>query len=562
MPLTIRKNGFKYRNPDGTYTGVDAVGEGSVTEAVNNWLDNHPEATTTVQDGSITMAKLAPAVAENVATVPDLKSVLIDGKISLDKTDERNAYPSKTIGQPVSFNPSSATSTYNKIIRVFANMSYTISVTNGSTPASENARDSVIIDASDIVRQVFAIPTTASATNVATFTSSIDGWLVLAVDKNYTNIAIVGHKDYVTPEMFGAVGDGSTDDITAIEDCLNSNCSRFVFSKTYYISRPITNVKNDALIEGNGSIVAESAGFLIDGKRGWAIRDLKIYFKTYGFHITSTSSYVQYGNVENVTLTGNDSDSIGVYIERTTSHLNEIRFTNVICWGVKKGFFINNPDTNASCGAHRFLFCSAENATECGFELTNADSISLIFSRIAETNGFKIKSSGICNDFVIISDYFIFQDEQQLSDNTNGVAFGCFRSGEIFVNTFGGYARIVNGKIIPCDSLLTDAFNTDTLNSDASFPIINNTKVYTRNSWTKYGTSTSTLTLDARYYGGRGLINDLYIVMGGGAGAITVVNGDYNFTIPSPADIKTYHLKFLNVGGNRRWRYEEMMSFI
>lgn len=47
-----------------------------IGSAVDSWLDEHPEATTTVQDGSITAAKLAPAVAENVAAVPDLKSAI------------------------------------------------------------------------------------------------------------------------------------------------------------------------------------------------------------------------------------------------------------------------------------------------------------------------------------------------------------------------------------------------------------------------------------------------------------------------------------------------------
>lgn len=47
-----------------------------IGSAVDSWLDEHPEATTTVQDGSITAAKLAPAVAENVAAVSDLKSAL------------------------------------------------------------------------------------------------------------------------------------------------------------------------------------------------------------------------------------------------------------------------------------------------------------------------------------------------------------------------------------------------------------------------------------------------------------------------------------------------------
>ena len=41
----------------------------TIVQAVNDWLDDHPEATTTVEDGSITKAKLATALA-----------ALIDGK--------------------------------------------------------------------------------------------------------------------------------------------------------------------------------------------------------------------------------------------------------------------------------------------------------------------------------------------------------------------------------------------------------------------------------------------------------------------------------------------------
>ena len=40
--------------------------EGGIEEAVDNWLDEHPEATTTVQDGSITKAKLHSDVAEDI----------------------------------------------------------------------------------------------------------------------------------------------------------------------------------------------------------------------------------------------------------------------------------------------------------------------------------------------------------------------------------------------------------------------------------------------------------------------------------------------------------------
>ena len=41
----------------------------AVESAVSDWLDAHPEATTTVQDGSITEPKLASALADKIQKV-------------------------------------------------------------------------------------------------------------------------------------------------------------------------------------------------------------------------------------------------------------------------------------------------------------------------------------------------------------------------------------------------------------------------------------------------------------------------------------------------------------
>ena len=42
-----------------------------VEQAVSDWLDDHPEATTTVEDGSITKAKLASALAGEIDGIKD-----------------------------------------------------------------------------------------------------------------------------------------------------------------------------------------------------------------------------------------------------------------------------------------------------------------------------------------------------------------------------------------------------------------------------------------------------------------------------------------------------------
>lgn len=54
--------------------------DAQVAQAVDDYLDDHPEATTTVQDGAITYAKLDSNLKDNIDDVADLKSAL-DGKV-------------------------------------------------------------------------------------------------------------------------------------------------------------------------------------------------------------------------------------------------------------------------------------------------------------------------------------------------------------------------------------------------------------------------------------------------------------------------------------------------
>lgn len=51
----------------------------AITQAVNDWLDEHPEATTTVQDGSITEAKLAAALAAKINGLGEAIAALTQG---------------------------------------------------------------------------------------------------------------------------------------------------------------------------------------------------------------------------------------------------------------------------------------------------------------------------------------------------------------------------------------------------------------------------------------------------------------------------------------------------
>ena len=63
-----------------------------ITDAINAWLDDHPEATTTVQDGSITYAKLYSALQAEIDKIGELETAM-ETKAEVD-----GYYESMTVG--------------------------------------------------------------------------------------------------------------------------------------------------------------------------------------------------------------------------------------------------------------------------------------------------------------------------------------------------------------------------------------------------------------------------------------------------------------------------------
>ena len=54
-----------------------------IEEKVSAWLEDHPEATTTVQDGSITYSKLHSDLQDVIDEVLSLGLSVVDGKICI-----------------------------------------------------------------------------------------------------------------------------------------------------------------------------------------------------------------------------------------------------------------------------------------------------------------------------------------------------------------------------------------------------------------------------------------------------------------------------------------------
>lgn len=74
-----------------TWKSVASPTDAQVDEAVSDWLDEHPEATTTVQDGAITYAKLDSNLKGTVDDVGELKSELKESEIVIEQNTDFNS---------------------------------------------------------------------------------------------------------------------------------------------------------------------------------------------------------------------------------------------------------------------------------------------------------------------------------------------------------------------------------------------------------------------------------------------------------------------------------------
>ena len=62
---------------------------------------------------------------------------------------------------------------------------------------------------------------------------------------------------YATPEQYGAVGDGVTDDKVAIQNCFNSGAKLIIMNKDYYISDSVIFKGRNREIFGTGKITCD-----------------------------------------------------------------------------------------------------------------------------------------------------------------------------------------------------------------------------------------------------------------------------------------------------------------
>lgn len=164
-------------------------------------------------------------------------------------------------------------------------------------------------------------------------------------------------KDYVTPQMFGAVADGATDDTDAIQDAFASleNGSTLVFPKGNYLISDMLAIHNKARI----NIVSEGAVITYTGN-DYAIDLQDIQYSNFRFGSIRASNggclrcYASNDNNSmyiNISFEYFYASTNCVYFDTSGSgYFNEVRFFNGRVYGYNSnviGFYCHNEKTDS-----------------------------------------------------------------------------------------------------------------------------------------------------------------------------------------------------------------------
>lgn len=385
-----------------------------------------------------------------------------------------------------------------------------------------------------------------------TDTGTADGMYVIACDTLYANLVI---QDYITPEMLGAYGDNTHDDTSAVQACLsNTDYLHSVLSKDYKITSALT-VPDYKVVDGGGKIHSSGTCFELDGKNHLTIRDLKLYPQLHGIHIISTSGHSNYNVFDNIFCYGADTaNSKGLFIELTSSYINEFTYRNCVFWNFKYGIYALNDLGDQEMVKHTFYDCSSETSKTAGQYIKNGSGFCFYNCRHVESISNIWITEGTCDELLIVGGpvWFNNTSNMQFSDYTNGQIIGGLRYSGIGNNRSARNGNIVNGKVVP----KPEALSTARINVTADMTINYGSQIYL---YYNFNTAVNcTLTLPSECYGGDGKINEFFVRTSKAENTSTVVIGGVTKVLPVGTHV--YRFTLNTTGGGTNWFVEDITS--
>ena len=214
----------------------DAILGGPIDEAVQAWLNEHPEATTTVEDNSITDTKLHPSIKFN-------RSQQLNGNMGYKLLSQDSDFASQLTEE----------NTIYEIRWAFDLLNSEVTIPQGSV---------LFFNGGKLVNG-----TLLGAFTIQDTFSCIFGNITLK--KGDCSVT----TDYLRPEWFGALGDYSfttgtgSDDSSAINTCIvnanNIGIEKILFTnKVYYIDSGIVITNGNIILQGCGALAREELNFV------------------------------------------------------------------------------------------------------------------------------------------------------------------------------------------------------------------------------------------------------------------------------------------------------------
>lgn len=254
-------------------------------------------------------------------------------------------------------------------------------------------------------------------------TTVMDG----AITKPKINAAFLQEIEngYVTPEMYGAVGNGITDDTQAIQDAFDTG-KPVVGINTYKTTAPVTLTGNNRAIDFSASkIVYTGTDAAVEIK---GLRDSTVNFgfiealNGNGIHFTGdeTADYSQYVNLYFHSI---KADNACILADPDNTWCNEIRVLEGKMEAGDYGAYLNSKRTtsNTMVTGWRFFEVGFEGVTDGVHVESTTDwsqGYSLIDCRYAETQDHLFVANGKVERVLIIGDNTLRYDWLDLSVTT------------------------------------------------------------------------------------------------------------------------------------------------
>lgn len=293
-------------------------------------------------------------------------------------------------------------------------------------------------------------------------------------------------EGFVTPEMYGAVGDGVVDDSQALQDALSSGSNVLIPNKRYNIKENTLYITqdNNSIIYGAGStIIYEGTDYAVDITR---VNQKNI---TLGTIIALSGSCIDLHSdgwtsenndrVQYVNLTFDVLEALNNCIHAAAtgnpSWVNEIRVNKGRFQSGTNGILLEHTVSTGEINGWRFDNITFEGVTN-GLVLSSSNgdinSISLTNVRVLEQPTAIVKTTGGAYDI-------FFSTSDQMSELAFDLSTGTRQmviEGPLFATTPGGgnpvsfYTRVGrnNVKLYNIPKTLTVTYNSGTVNTEYS----------------------------------------------------------------------------------------------